>query len=231
MNDYVTWLLRIALVAVPLTYVVSWHYDVRSAALLERFNEINGYDALDDGYGTFRTSTMRAAGLASDAAVFWGRMFNIAIGALGGTATFAAVRRRRMLANAIGLKRALATSRYRRRRRRLLSARHPSTYSDIYLGWAILSLVASVATIALEARFDSRPGLPVIDAFLHLAAVGIFVASTWLAMRAFGLAARGPASLGNVVRILGAGILIVIDILGWMAGFGLLLVAFAFAFG
>lgn len=100
-NVHLAWTLRLSAVVTPLALLLSWHFELREAALVERLIRL-GSDVASAGTGGWPDHDYLRVTIenARVAALLWTRIFNVAAGALAGTAFYAFIDRRASIARA-----------------------------------------------------------------------------------------------------------------------------------
>jgi hypothetical protein len=216
MNAYVKWLLRLSLVSMPLALLMSWHYEERLSELTRHVLEVDR-DFPTPGDSHYYMIQMHATlELARDAALFWGRLFHLSVGAFAGTASFSLIRRRKHLAASLGLPESIALLRQRQRRAHLLRVRHPSRYAEIFSGYATILMMSTLAFAVVGGNSDSAYGISAVAMIMYACATLSCGLATVLLFRSLLLSTRTPGNFGDAVRLVIVLILIVVNLVGWV---------------
>lgn len=203
-NVHLAWTLHLSAVVTPLALLLSWHFELREAALVERLVRL-GSDLASAGGGAWPDHDYLRVTIenARVAALLWTRIFNVSAGALAGTAFFTLIDRRARIARAWRRGTVAAALRRRWRRHRLLSIRHPSAVSSRLLLSTIELGALSIGSFYLASGWYTAAGLPFRQTAIFCG-VALLVAATVASGRATSLAGRARPvwSFGAVVRFI-----------------------------
>jgi hypothetical protein len=191
-NIHMRWLLRATIILTPVTFFLSWHFELRAAELLSRLTELHRELTLTPGepwpyLDALGQSVRDAAALA----VVWTKFFQISAGALGGSAIYSLMRRRGP-AMASRVDRPRRTLGWLWRRHRLLTVRHIEPMADRILGSAVLLFLLSIGVEVLSFRSSTGYGMRWIDELVRVLGMLVFLAATAIAGRATSVASRVP---------------------------------------
>jgi len=189
-NIHLAWTFRISAVLTPLALLLSWHFELREAALVERLVRL-GSDVASTGTGGWPDHDYLRVTIenARSAALLWTRIFNVSAGALAGTAFYSLIDRRAHIARVWRAGTIAAELRRRWRRHRLLSVRHSAAVSSRLLLLTIELAALSIGAFYLSSGWYTSAGLPFRETAIVCGVVLLF-AATAVAGRATNLAGR-----------------------------------------